>query len=217
MDLARALADISEIHAQIAKGEVYRGYRPLPIAASGLIGLVAAGLQTPALATSDPVGFVLYWTGIAVFAAFVGASEIIFNYVVHEGGAARRQTRRVVSQFLPGILAGVIITASFVRLGAALVPLLPGLWAFCFGIGTFASRPYLPRASLLVAVFYYAAGVLLLWIAKAETLNGWWVGGTFGVGQLLAAAVLWADARGARELGVGGLGVGGGNDEEEEG
>jgi hypothetical protein len=190
MDLSRALADLSEIHAQIAKGEIYRGYRPLPLAISGVIGIVAAWLERPGLGASDPVGFVLYWCGIAVFAGFVGASEIIFNYVVHEGGAARRQTRRVVGQLLPSVLAGIIITASFVRLGASLVPLLPGLWALCFGLGTFASRPYLPRASLLVAFYYYAAGVVLLWIAQGEALNGWWVGGTFGVGQLIGAAVL---------------------------
>jgi hypothetical protein len=197
MDLSRALADISEIHAQIAKGEIYRGYRPVPIAASGLIGLAAAWLQEPTLGVRDPVAFVLYWTGIALLAGFVGASEILFNYVVHEGAAARRHTRRVVGQLLPSMIAGAIITASFVRLSASLVPLLPGLWAFCFGLGAFASRPYLPRASVAVAFYYYAAGVVLLSIAHAEALNGWWVGGTFGVGQLIAAVVL---ARYEREV-----------------
>jgi len=190
MDLSRALADIAAIHQQMAKGEIYRGYRPLPIAASGLIGFAAAWLQAPGLGRSDPVGFVLYWSAIAALAGFVGASEIIHNYVVHDDVAARRQTRQVVGQFLPSVLAGAIITASFVRLSAALVPLLPGLWAICFGIGTFASRPYLPRASTIIAVFYYAAGVALLWNARAEALSGWWVGGTFGVGQLMAAIVL---------------------------
>ena len=87
----------------------------------------------------------------------------------------------MVGQFLPSLLGGAIITASFVHLSAALVPLLPGIWAICFGIGTFASRPYLPRASGHVALFYYVAGVLLLWIARGpEPLAGWWVGGTFG-------------------------------------
>ena len=43
-----------------------------------------------------------------------------------------------------------------------------------------------------VALFYYVAGVALLWIARGpEPLHGWWVGGTFGVGQLLAALVLY--------------------------
>jgi len=192
MDLSRALGQLADIHQQIAKGEIYRGYRSVPVAASGLIGFAAAWAQPTALGATDPVGFVLYWTVIAACAGFIGASEIIYNYVVHDDRAARRQTTRVVGQFLPSMLAGAIITASFVHLSAALVPLLPGLWAICFGIGIFASRPYLPRASGWVALSYYAAGVGLLWIARGpEPLGGWWVGGTFGAGQLMAAVVLY--------------------------
>jgi hypothetical protein len=192
MDLSRALGQLADIHQQIAKAEIYRGYRSLPIAASGLIGLGAAWAQTPALGASDPIGFVLYWVTIAGCAGFVGASEIIYNYVVHDDRIVRRRTRQVVGQFLPSLLAGVAITISFVHLSATLVPLLPGLWAICFGIGTFASRPYLPRASGWVALFYYAAGMVLLWLARGpEPLSGWWVGGTFGTGQLLAALVLY--------------------------
>lgn len=195
MDLSRALADLAEIQRQVAKGEIYRGYRPVPIAASGLIGVVAAWLERPGLGPDDPVGFVLYWAAVAALAGFVGSSEIIYNYAVHDDAASRRQTRRVVGQFLPSVLAAVIITGGFVRLSPTLVPLLPGLWAICFGVGTFASRPYLPRASTVVAVFYYVAGVVLLWHARAEALDGWWVGGTFGAGQVLAGVALYVDAR----------------------
>jgi hypothetical protein len=192
MDLSRALGQLADIHQQIAKGELYRGYRSLPIAASGAIGLGAAWTQAPALGASDPLGFVLYWTIVAACAAFVGASEIIYNYVVHDDRATRRRTRQVVGQFLPSVLAAAIITVSFVRLSAALVPLLPGLWAICFGLGTFASRLYLPRASGWIALFYFAAGAALLWAGQGpEHLRGWWVGGTFGIGQLLAALVLF--------------------------
>lgn len=192
MDVGRALDQIAEIHQQIAKGEVYRGYRSLPIAASGLIGVIGASLQPRTLGVRDPVGFVVYWAVIAVCAAFVGAIEIAHNYVVHEDAASQRRTRQVVGQFLPSIAGGAAMSVCFAHLNAALVPLLPGLWAICFGIGIFASRPYLPRASGYVALFYYAAGFTLLWVADAPArLSGWWVGGTFGVGQLLAALVLW--------------------------
>jgi hypothetical protein len=192
VDVTRALDQIAEIHQQIAKGEVYRGYRSVPFAASGVMGIAAAWLQPATLGTVDPVGFVLYWTAIAVGAGFVGSSEIIYNYVVHEGASDRRQTRRVIGQFLPSAVAGAAIAVCFTHLSAALVPLLPGLWAICFGIGTFASRPYLPRASGWIALFYYAAGFTLLWFARGpEPLTGWWVGGVFGAGQLLAALVLW--------------------------
>lgn len=203
MDLSRALGQLADIHQQLAKGEVYRGYRSLPVAASGLIGLIAAWAQPQGLGVVDPVGFVEYWGVIAMAAALVGSSEIIYNYVRDER-AERRRTRQVVGQFLPGLLAGVIISASFVRLSVALVPLLPGVCAICFGTGIFASRPYLPRASGWVGLFYYMAGVGLLSIANGpEPLHAWWVGGTFGVGQLLAAFVLfWNLERRDRSNGV---------------
>ncbi len=189
MDFTRALSQIAEIHQQIAKGEVYRGYRSLPVAASGLVGLAAAWLQTPGL---DPMEFVIYWAAVGACAGFIGVSEIVYNYVVHENVTERRRTRQVIGQFMPSVLAGALIGAVLVHLSDAFVPLLPGLWAICFGIGVFASRPYLPRASGFVALFYYCAGVALMWMAGGpETLNGWRVGGTFGVGQLLAALVLY--------------------------
>jgi hypothetical protein len=191
MDLPRALDQIAEIRAAVSRADVYRGYRPIPVAASGVIGFAAAALQPVGLATRDAVGFVLYWTAVAAGAGLVGISEILYNYVAHEEEAARLRTRRVVGQFLPSLAAGAVITASFLHLSAALVPLLPGVWAICFGIGTFASRPYLPRAAGWVAMYYYAAGIGLLWSARIETLSGWHVGATFGAGQLLAALVLY--------------------------
>ena len=200
MDVSRALSQIAEIHQQIAKGELYRGYRPLPVAASGLIGIVAASLQPRDLPVRDPVAFVWYWCAVAGLAGLVGASEIAYNYV-REDDADRRRTRRVVGQFLPSMVGAAAITASFVHLSDSLIPLLPGLWAICFGIGVFASRPYLPRASGFVALFYYAAGIALLWQARGpESLHGWWIGATFGIGQLLAALVLYWHVERREEL-----------------
>ena len=200
MDVSRALSQIAEIHQQIAKGELYRGYRPLPVAASGLIGIVAASLQPRDLPVRDPVAFVWYWCAVAGLAGLVGASEIAYNYL-REDDADRRRTRRVVGQFLPSMVGAAAITASFVHLSDTLIPLLPGLWAICFGIGVFASRPYLPRASGFVALFYYAAGIALLWQARGPgSLHGWWIGATFGIGQLLAALVLYWHVERREEL-----------------
>lgn len=190
--MTRALDQIAEIHGHLAKAEVYRGYRSLPVAASALIGFAAAWLQPAALGTADPVEFVVYWLAIGACAAAIGGSEIAHNYLVHEDSTGRRRTRQVVGQFLPSLVGGALIAVSFVGLSPALVSLLPGIWAICFGLGIFASRPYLPRASGWVALYYYAAGFGLLSIARGPyPLSGWWVGGTFGAGQILAAFVLW--------------------------
>ena len=192
MHVSRALDQIAEIHQQLAKSEVYRGYRPIPLACSGIAGLMAAAAQPRALGWNDPIGFVFYWFAVAVVCSIIASSEIVHNYIVHEGTTERRRTRRVLAQFLPALGAGAIVSATFVRFGPALVPALPGLWAMFFGLGIFASRPYLPRASGWVALFYFAAGVALLWLAPTGVArSGWSVGGVFGIGQLFAAAVLY--------------------------
>jgi hypothetical protein len=191
MELHRALAQVAEIQDQATRADVYRGYRSVPVAASGLIGLAAAWLQ-PTRLDADPAAFVLYWMVVAAAAGFVGVSEIVYNYIVHDEAFARRRTRRVVGQLMPSLLGAAVITACFTRLSAALVPLLPGIWAICFGVGIFASRPFLIRSCGWVALYFYAAGVALLWNARGpETLSAWSVGGTFGVGQLITAAVLY--------------------------
>jgi hypothetical protein len=192
---APPIAPISPRPGLILLAPVYRrGARTDTPAArrAALLGVAGAWMQPAALGAADPIGFLIYWSAIAICAAFIGASEIIYSYIVHEDATARRRTRRVVGQFLPSLAAGAAITMCFAHLSAALVPLLPGIWAICFGLGVFASRPYLPRASGYVASFYYAAGITLLWIAQGPTaMSGWWVGATFGTGQLLAAGVLW--------------------------
>ena len=71
------------------------------------------------------------------------------------------------------------------------VVFLPGLWSLFYGLGTVASLPYLPRLAGCVAVWHLVAGVLLLHLEVGPTPSGWCVGAPFGVGQLLAAGVLY--------------------------
>jgi hypothetical protein len=70
--------------------------------------------------------------------------------------------------------------------------MLPGLWAMLFSLGIFSSYRLLPRETFWVAVFYQAAGMMCLALARGEAaLSPWAMGVTFGLGQLLAAAVLY--------------------------
>ena len=165
MEYAKALDQISEIHQHLARTEVYRGYRPVPVALSGAVGVLAAVLQAPSLGAADPIGYVLFWTAIACVAGLVGCSEIAFNSLVREDAFERRRTRMVIGQFAPSVAAGVVVTFALVTLSTTLVPLLPGLWAMLFGVAAFAARPYLPRATGWVALYYLAAGAWLLWHA----------------------------------------------------
>ena len=46
MELREALQQISDIRQQMAQSEVFRGYRSLTVGASGVLGLLAAAVQT---------------------------------------------------------------------------------------------------------------------------------------------------------------------------
>lgn len=194
MDYSRAADQISAIHAQLAKAEIYRGYRPVPVALSGVCGLMGSLFQ-PFLVPRDNVrAWVLYWATIAVCSGVVASSETAFNYVWREPRHGRRRTRRVLGQLGPALLAGALITLIGVFDGE-LAPYLPGLWAMVFGLGVFASRPYLPRTTGWVALYYLTAGALLLAFGHG-TVHQWTVGGTFAIGQFgTAAALTWNQER----------------------
>jgi len=191
-DVSRALEQIEAIHQQLAKGEVYRGWRSAPVAVSGVVGLAAAAWQAQAPRPIDPWSFAAYWVVVGVIALVAGCCEIAWHYVVRATETERRRSRQVIGQFMPALVAGAIATGALMRFSPALATLLPGLWSLLFGVGIFAARPYVPRASGWVGLYYWVAGLALLWSShNIDTLSPWAVGGTFGIGQLLGAVVLY--------------------------
>lgn len=191
MEYGKALNQISEIHQHLARTEVYRGYRPVPVALSGIVGLAAAAWQPASLSSRDPVGFVVFWTSVAAIAGLVGCAEIVVNYLLRESPRERRRTRVVIGQFAPCIAVGVVMTVALTALSPDLVPILPGTWALLFGLAVVSARPYLPRATGWVALYYFVAGTWLLGYLAGQAPSPWTVGGTFGTGQLLSALVLY--------------------------
>ena len=56
----------------------------------------------------------------------------------------------------------------------------------------FASLRFLPRPMVVVAIHYLVCGVLCLCLAKGDaTLSPWAMGLTFGIGQSMAAGILY--------------------------
>jgi len=195
MEIHRALDQISAIHDHLAKAEVYRGYRSIPAALSGVLALVAAALQPGLVGQAVEESFVIYWITVAVVGSVLAGGGIVYNYFFRENEFARRLTRRVVGQVLPPLFAGVVVTAIVVRVEAVNetvnVALLPGIWACLYSLGVFASRPYLPRMIGWVALFYFlAGGVLMSMSGSGASLSPWGMGLTFGIGQIFAGIVL---------------------------
>lgn len=192
MELYRALDQISEIHKHMARAEVSRDFRALPVGASGLLAFLAAALQSRVLEGGTPRDFVVYWVAVAALGLVVAGGGILVRYLRVPDEAARRRTRTVVGQFLPCMTGGALVTACLAAAGDESIPFLPGLWATLFSLGIFASRPYLPRAIGFVALGYLVAGGVLLSMADDVTsLAPAGMGLTFGAGQILAGVVLY--------------------------
>lgn len=192
-DVTRALEQLDEIHGRLARAEVYRGWRSVPVALSGAAGLLAAWLQ-PVHASSpiEPRGWVVYWLGSAMIAFGIGCAHLLWCYLTETSTAERRRTQEVLAQFLPALGVAAIITVGLVKLDPAQSGLLPGIWAACFCLGIFSARPFLPAAAPLIAMYYAAASIALLWSAHPlDTQSGWLVGGVFAAGQCMAAAALY--------------------------
>ncbi|HYN40433.1 MAG TPA: hypothetical protein VE129_01550 [Thermoanaerobaculia bacterium] len=195
MDLTNALDRIEEIHAQIAKGEVFRGYRPIPVALAGAIGLLAGWLQPRVLpAGDDGTTFLWYWLSVAALNVVLIGGVLGVTHMREPDPFARRHTRQVVGQFLPCLAAGAAVSLTLPALDPGLVRLLPGIWALLLGLGVFASRPYLARATGWVALFFVFSGTALLAFPVNDlTRLGLANGAIFGVGLLAAAMVLHLD------------------------
>ena len=192
MEIQKALNQISEIHGHLARTDVYRGYRAVPVAFSGVLALVAAAVQTRLSGSESPHSFVIYWVVVAVLSAIVAGGGIVCGYVRQESQFARRRTRTAVGQLLPCFVAGMGVTALMGRPGSDSMQYLPGLWAVLFSLGVFASRPYLPRIIGWVALYYLVAGTVLLAMAADSTsLSPWGMGLTFGLGQIVSGIVLY--------------------------
>ena len=87
MELREALTQITEIRLQLARTEVFRGYRAMPVAFSGIVAVVAAFIQ--AVTLGDPIlqigPYLVLWIGAAVISGLAAGLEM----VVRRGMPAR--------------------------------------------------------------------------------------------------------------------------------
>ena len=191
MYVREALDRLEQIHDQLARSEVYRGFRVPAVAAVGALAFVAAAVQPAVPEASAGTGFVWFWVAVAVAGGLLGSAAAVHAYLVREDEFARRRTRQVLAQFSPCLVVGAAVTLGLAR-DPQLVALLPGLWAVVFGLGIIATRPHMPRGMGLVGLAYVTAGAaLLLRVMPGDAPSGWAVGGVFGLGHLLTALVLW--------------------------
>jgi hypothetical protein len=193
-NLSRALEQISEIRRQMVRGQVFRGYRAQTTAITGVLAILAAGMQRTII--PDPwhqlPAYLGLWCGLAVLSAAIFSIGLIIRCRRLASPLQNERTAEAVERFVPSLAAGTIVTTVFFHSLTDHVWMLPGLWAVFFSLGIFASRTLLPRGITGVAGYYLVAGTICLVKARGpHAFSPWAMGLTFGVGQLMAAAVLY--------------------------
>src|SRR5438552_18025300 len=117
MELRDALTQIAEIRQQVARTELFRGYRALPVAFSGLAAFAAAGLQ--AWLIPEPAqnisAYLALWVGAAVLSVIATGSEMVWRLRRSPSAPEREKAYVAVTQFLPCIAAGGLLLIVLVR------------------------------------------------------------------------------------------------------
>ena len=162
---------------------------------TGVIALIAAGLQAmwldnPGESVST---YLAIWVSAAVLSAvLIGAETITRSRRLHSA-LADEMIYAAIEQLIPPAVAGTLLTFVLVRFAPGNTWMLPGLWQILFSLGVFASCRLLPKPLFVVGAWYLASGLICLVIgAGGAILSPWAMAIPFGIGQLLAAAILFA-------------------------
>jgi hypothetical protein len=201
-DLHKALGDINSIRRQMAYSTQFRGYGPATLAATGGIAFLAASSQSMWL--PDPANHVSAYLGIwistaVLSAALTGVQMYTRTRRIHSG-LSDEMIRMAVEQFLPAVVAGVLLTVAFVQFVPAAFWMLPGLWQVIFSLGIFSSSRFLPRPMIAAGAWYLLTGLICISLGGSRALAPWTMGLAYGAGQLLVAGILFvATPEGADE------------------
>ena len=196
-DLNEALTEIAAIRSQIVRTAEFRGYGPITVAITGLVAFASAELQAqlfPA-AAHEVATYLTLWISTAAIATTLIAFEMVLRSRTIHSGLAQEMILHAVEQLVPSGVAGILVTVVLLKVAPDSIWILPGLWQILFSLGVFASARFLPRTVFAVAAWYLIAGLICLsWAATDRTLSPWMMGLPFGIGQLLAAAILqWSE------------------------
>jgi hypothetical protein len=200
-DLDKALEDITAIRSQMARGAEFRGYGPMTVAATGVLAVIAAGVQAHWLPdpAADAFRYLMLWLATAALSVILIGVEMVARTRRIHTGLADEMIHAATEQFMPAGVAGVLLTVVVFHFTPESLWMLPGLWQIVFSLGIFASCRSLPRPMFAAAAWYLAAGLAVLALANgADAFSPVAMAVPFGVGQMLIAAVLYRSI-GARD------------------
>ncbi|MTK64596.1 MAG: hypothetical protein F8N15_08760 [Methanobacterium sp.] len=192
-DLGKALGDIAAIRDQMAQTSQFRGYGPTTLAATAALAVSAAVVQARYIPdpANDVTAYLALWIATAALSvALIGVEVVTRSRRIHSG-LADEMIRLAAEKQLPAIAAGALLTAVLARTAPHTLWLLPGLWQILLSLGMFAASSSVPRPLIAVGFWYMASGLTCIALANGgHAFSPLAMGVPFGLGQLLAAALL---------------------------
>jgi len=196
-DIDKALADIGAIRSQIAANTVFRGYGPVAMAITGVLGATTALAQTLFPIASTPFLFFAEWLGTAALCVAVVGIEMQGRSRRLHSGLADTMIHQAAEQFMPAAAASVAMPALLLMFSPQNVWMMPGLWQVFVSLGLFASQQNMPRNMVLAGAWYFVSGfAFLLMGSLTRELMPWTMGLPFLGGQFLMAGILYFSAGG---------------------
>lgn len=196
-DIDKALADILEIRAQIASRTAFRGYGPVAIGLTGLLGFSMAAAQSLLPIASTPLLFCTEWIATAALCALVVGAEMQGRTRRLHSSMADAMIHQAIEQFLPATAASVFMPILLLEFAPQNLWMMPGLWQLFVSLGIFASLANLPRSMMLAGAWYFVSGfVALLLASQSHVVSPWLMGLPFLGGQALMAGILYFAAGG---------------------
>ncbi len=194
MELHEALEQISHIRSQVDRVGFFRGYRPLTVAATGGVAVLAAVAQPFLAPRADfyPNRWLVIWLSAAALNLTLVAADLAWVYLRTESPDRRRKVQLAIELFGVPLIVGALLTAVLWNTDQKVRWVLPGLWQIFFGLGVFASARLMPPAVLLVGCFYTISGLVCLRVfPDNRAFSPWVMGLPFAIGQFFSAACLY--------------------------
>lgn len=194
MNLDDALDQIAAIRSQMAASAVFRGYRCASTLLSAVMAVATAVVQYLWIpdARHHVDAYLTLWFGSGILCLAIVAIGVIIRYRRSDSPLDRALCFTAAKQFLPCLIAGGLITYVLADAAWNTLWIVPGLWAIFFGMGILASRPLLPAGTTLVGAFYLLCGMVSIeWSHHVQAFSPWVMAIPFGVGQSLAAGILY--------------------------
>ena len=192
-DVEQAIAQVSDIRAQLAASTQFRGYAPEALVTIAIVCALLAVAQAmfPASLAANSKQFVVLWGGLLVGSNLLVALEAVSRSRWQHGGMAEAMMQSAMRSVLPFSAAGIVFAVVVWRFAPETVWIVPGTWLLLISLVAFSMHATMPRSIVWPALWYLFSGTTVLVLAgRSGQLSPWMMGVPLTFGHLALAWVL---------------------------